>query len=166
MKLKLTRRHLLKGSLAAPLVLTVRSAAGHGQAMKSAVACRIRDKEYSKDDPPYKFKPSDRDDKWLRSEVQICQLEKKNSHGDYKKIDGEYFKGNTGCYWQMVKHGEDCDVYQKPDYTDSNCRVHKKLRKEWGLVCVDEHGQVKGYAWEKKDYSPITCSCWSSLKIA
>ncbi|MGH7893180.1 MAG: hypothetical protein ACREQL_00845 [Candidatus Binatia bacterium] len=164
MKLKVTRRHLLKGSLAAPLVLTVRSAAGHGMAMTSAGACRMRDADRAKDDHVYKFRRT-RDDEWLRTEAQICKLDKKDSKGKWQAIDGEYFKGNTGCWWQMVKNGDDCEVYQKSDYTDSNCRVRQNVRKEYGLVCVDDHGVVKGYAWEKKDHHPITGSCWASLKL-
>ena len=30
----------------------------------------------------------------------------------------------------------------------------QNVRKEYGLVCVDDSGIVKGYAWEKKDYPP------------
>jgi hypothetical protein len=165
MKLKITRRHLLKGSLAAPLVLTVRSAAGTGTAMTSAGACRIRDKDRYEDGNVYKFQKYKDADEWLRKEVQICKLEKKDSWGRYQEISGEYFKGDTGCWWQMVKNGEDCSVYQKSDYTDSNCRIYQNVRKEYGLVCVDDYGQVKGFAWEKKEHPPITGSCWASLKL-
>jgi hypothetical protein len=165
MKLKITRRHLLKGSLAAPLVLTVRSASGTGMAMTSAAACRLRDKDRYEDDHVYKFQKTKGADEWLRKEVSICYLEKKDSNGTYRRISGEYFKGDTGCWWQMVKSGDDCEVYQKADHTDSNCRSYQVVRKEYGLVCVDEYGYVKGFAWEKKDYSPITGSCWASLKM-
>jgi hypothetical protein len=165
MKLKVTRRHLLKGSLAAPLVLTVRSAAGTGMAMTSAGACRMRDKDRYGDENVYKFRKYKDEDEWLRKEVQICKLEKKDSWGRYQQVSGEYFKGDTGCWWQMVKNGDDCNVYQKSDYDDSNCRIYQYVRKEYGLVCVDEYGQVKGFAWEKPSYSPITCSCWASLKL-
>jgi hypothetical protein len=165
MKPKVTRRHLLKGSLAAPLVLTVRSASGTGMAMTSAAACRVRDKDRYGDDHVYKFRRYKDEDEWLRTEVQICKLEKKDNYGKWQRISGEYFKGNTGCWWQMVKSGDDCEVYQKSDHTDSNCRVYQHVRKEYGLVCVDDYGRVKGFAWEKKDYSPITCSCWASLKL-
>ena len=165
MKLKVTRRHLLKGSLAAPLVLTVRSAAGTGMAMTSAAACRLQDKDRYEDGGVYKFRRSSSDDEWLRIEVQICKIQKKDSNGKWQDVSGEYFKGNTGCWWQMVKSGDDCDVYQKSDWTDSNCRVVQNIRKEYGLVCVDDTGVVKGYAWEKKEYPPITGSCWASLKM-
>lgn len=165
MKLRVTRRHLLKGSLAAPLVLTVRSAAGHGMAMTSAAACKVRDKDRYQDDHVYKFRKYKNEDEWLRTEVDICKLKKKDSKGNWHDIDGEYFKGNTGCWWQMVKRGDDCDVYQKHDYTDSNCKRRQVVRKEYGLVCVDDNGLVKGFAWEKKEHPPITCSCWASLKL-
>jgi hypothetical protein len=165
MKLKVTRRHLLKGSLAAPLVLTVRTAAGTGGAMTSAAACRAADKDRYADGGTRKFRLYKDQDEWLRKEVQICKLQKKNSNGYWQDIDGEYFKGDTGCWWQMVKSGDDCNVYQKSDYTDSSCRIRQYVRKEYGLVCVDDYGQVKGFAWEKPSYSPITGSCWASFKM-
>ncbi len=163
MNLKLTRRHLLKGSLAAPLVLTVRSAAGTGTAMQSATACQVRDRDRYAHDKIYKFKPGPNDDEWLRTAVKICRIRKKN--GDKKVESGEYFWGNTGCFWQYVKNGSDCDVYEKKDFIDSTHKVDKELRTEYGLVCIDNKGVPKYFAWEKKDYSPITCSCWASLKI-
>jgi hypothetical protein len=168
MKLKVTRRHLLKGSLAAPLVLTVRSAAGTGMAIGSAAACRIRDKERYENEDVNKFKSRRQLDEWVRYEVQFCKLEKKDSQGKWQKISGEYFKdfqGTGGCWWQAVPNGDDYDVYRKIDYTDSNCRSYENVRKRYALVCVDEHGYVKDYAWAKKDDSPITGSCWASLKM-
>jgi hypothetical protein len=164
MKLKVTRRHLLKGSLAAPLVLTVRSAAGTGMAMTSAAACRVYDKD-KYDHDVHKFKKYKDGDHWLRKETDICYLKKKDKHGHYQDVDGEYFKGDTGCWWQKVQKGDDCDVQRKDDYTDSNCKVRRVVRKEYGLVCVDDKGYVKGYHWEKPQHNPITCSCWASLKL-
>ena len=167
MKLKVTRRHLLKGSLAAPLVLTVRSAAGTGGAISSAAGCRINDQDRYSNGGVYKFQQYQNQDEWLRTQVQICYLDKLDSKGKWQPLSGEYFKGNTGCWWQMVQSttGGDCSVYQKSDYTDSNCRVRQNVRTEYGLVCVDDTGAVKGYAWEQKNYPPITGSCWSSLKL-
>jgi hypothetical protein len=165
MKLKLNRRHLLKGSLAAPLVLTVRSAAGHGMAMTSAAACKVRDKDRYNDDHVYKFRKYKNEDEWLRREVEICNLKKKDKHGNYQDISGEYFKGDTGCWWQMVKSGDDCEISQKSDWTEPTYKSRRTVRKEYGLLCVDDNGVPKGFAWEKKDYSPITGSCWASLKL-
>lgn len=164
--MKPNRRHLLKGSLAAPLVLTVRSAAGHGMAMSSAAMCRVHDADRAKDDDIHKFRKHARDDRWLRREMQICRLEKKDHKGDYEVLsDEEYYRDDDGCYCQLVKRGDDYDVIRKDDYRPPKVRVHKNLRKEYGLVCVDDRGEVKGWAWDHKDHHPITGSCWSSLKI-
>lgn len=159
--MKVTRRHLLKGSLAAPLVMTVRSASATGMALSSAGACRVRDKDRAGD--VYKFRPSKDSDEWLRCEVQICKLQQKNSRGQYVDVAGEYFKGNTGCYWKMTKVGADCTIEKHDTMTDANCRVKKVVRKEWGLVACDDQGNVKGFAWEQTSHSPITGSCWTSL---
>jgi hypothetical protein len=164
MKLKVTRRHLLKGSLAAPLVLTVRSAAGTGTAMSSAAACRFRDKDRYGSEKVYKFRSSNSIDEWLRKEIQICKLDKLDSKNKWQAIDGEWYKGDT-CWWQVVKNGDDYDCYEKTTHTFTNCQVRQHVRKDWGLVCVDDKGAIKGFCWEKKDYPPITGSCWASLKL-
>jgi hypothetical protein len=166
--MKISRRYLLKGSLAAPLVLTVRSAAGHGMAMTSAAACRFKDRDRAEDDhdKPRKFRKYAHEDEWLRRECKICRLEKKNDKGHYKVLhDEEYFKGDDGCYWQLKKNGGDYDVIQKSDYRPPKVREYQQLRKEYGLVAVDDNGHVKGWAWEKPQYHPITGSCWASVKL-
>lgn len=164
MKLKVSRRQLLKGALATPLVLTVRSAAGTGMAMTSAGACRVRDKDRYNDEKPDKFKRTKNADEWLRKECQIVKLEKYDKN-KWSRIDGEYFKGDSGYYWQLVRSGDQCDVYPKTYCKEPDYRVCENVRKEYGLVCVDEWGHPKGWCWEKPEYPPVTGSCWASLKI-
>lgn len=165
MKLKVSRRHLIKGALAAPLVLTVRSAAGTGTAMTSAGACRVLDKDRYNGGGICKFQTTTSADEWLRKETQICKLEKQVGYNQWQRIDGEYFMGDSGYYWQIVRNGDQCDIYPKTDCKSPTYRSCENVRKEYGLVCVDEWGQPKGWAWEHTQYSPITCSCWASLKI-
>jgi hypothetical protein len=165
MKPKITRRHLIKGALATPLVLTVRSAAGTGTAMTSAGACRIQDKDRYEYDKPDKFKRTPDADEWLRKECRIVKLEKKVGYNKWERMSGEYFKGDSGHYWQLVRSGDQCDVYPKTECKEPDYRECEYVRKEYGLVCVDEWGYPKGWAWEKPHHSPITCSCWASLKL-
>ena len=164
MKLKVSRRHLIKGALAAPLVLTVRSAAGPGGAMTSAGACRLADKDKYADGGVQKFVKTKDADEWLRKECQVCKLERK-VNTTWQRIDGEYFMGDTGHYWQLVRNGDSCEVYPKATYKSPDYRVCENVRKEYGLICVDDWGNPKGWAWEKPTYSPITGSCWASLKV-
>ena len=162
--MKVNRRHLLKGSLAAPLVLTVRSAAGHGMSTRS-MTCYEKDKQKADDDDLKNFQKDPRADTWMRREVQVCELEKKNDKGEYKRLKNEeYFKDDDGCYCQLVKKGDDYDVVKNYDYKYPKVREYKQLRKEYALVCVDERGEVKSWGWEKKGYQPVSCSCWTSLK--
>jgi hypothetical protein len=164
MTLKVSRRHLIKGALAAPLVLTVRSAAGTGTAMSSAGACRVADKDKYHAGKPDKFKPTQDADEWLRKECRISKLEK-YSYGKWTRMDGDYFKGDTGHYWQIVRSGDQCNVYPKTECKEPTYRECEYVRTEYGLVCVDEWGNPKGWHWEKPEYSPITCSCWASLSV-
>jgi hypothetical protein len=168
MKLKVSRRHLLKGSLAAPLVLTVRSASATGWAMSSAGACRVRDKDRAYEEKPYKFTNGPRDDDWLRCEVDHCKLQKQDKYGHWKDLDDHYyFRGReTNHYWRVSGSGSSCEVTACPEYTQWNCRPKSgTVRKKYALCRVDDHGNICGYEWETHHGGPISCSCWSSLKL-
>jgi hypothetical protein len=165
MKLKVSRRHLIKGALAAPLVLTVRSAAGTGTALTSAGACRVADKDkYAQGTVKKSIQQGKTLDEWVRKEFQVCKIEEYKNN-KWSTLQEDYFMGDSGYYWQIVRSGDNVDVYAKPTYKSPNYRWKSNVRKEYGLVCVDQNGVPKGWVWEKPEYSPVTGSCWASLKV-
>ena len=84
--MKATRRQLLKGFLAAPLVLTARLASA--LALSSAAACKVRDAKQANQYPGPDKLSNYANDEWLRVDVDMCEL---RTNGSSKKLDGKYF---------------------------------------------------------------------------
>jgi hypothetical protein len=157
--MKIDRRKLLKGSLAAPVVLTVRPASATGVA--SAVACLRRCETAAKDYPPAKFSYASHGDEWMRVKVDTCRLAPSVGKPFWS---GKYFLGfDQHTYWRL----DDKDPYNKPavatTHTKGSCYAEPTGQSMYGVAYVDGQGKVVGFAWDNKTHgSPVTWSCYTS----
>ena len=157
--MKIDRRRLLKGSLAAPVVLTVRPASATAQT--SAAACFRRCDARAKDYPPSKFSGGAHSDEWMRVKVDVCRLAPSVGKPHY---GGKYFLGfDQHTYWRL----DDNDPYNKPakssNYTKGSCYEEKTGQHMYGVAYIDKQGSVVGFAWDNKyQGTPVTMSCYTS----
>ena len=159
--MKPTRRQLLKGSLAAPLVLTARPASAW--ALSSAAACKTRDWEKAQNDWDLEKLAHHHYDEWLRCDVDLCKL-KVYKYGKWIDLDGEYFLGaDKTTYWKIHDRYGKLSA-EKSSYTVSNCSYTKTGTKKYGLAYVDDDFKQVGYCWEPQGGKCITKSCWWSIK--
>ena len=162
--MKTIRRKLLKGSLAAPLLLTVQSARAHAN-KSAALVCVGRDQRRSEHWPRPKELARIDDDDWLRINVDVCELYRyKQVHG-MERIEGKYFLGaDQEHYWRIEEGGPHGLHARKTEYT-----VHKVVARQTGefkraLVHMGPDGPT-GYAWERGGGHPMSKSCWHSFKM-
>jgi len=159
--LKATRRQLLKGSLAAPLVLTARPASAW--ALSSAAACKTKDGEKAQYDQDLEKLSHYSSDEWLRVEVDLCRL-KVYKKGEWITLDGKYYLGaDKATYWKVHESYGKLTA-EKSSYTVSNCSYSKTGTKKYGLCYVDDALNEVGYCWEPRGGQSITKSCWWSIK--
>jgi hypothetical protein len=157
--MKIDRRRLLKGSLAAPVVLTVRPASA--TALVSATACFKRCEEIAHHKRPPELSYAMYSDEWMRVELDECRLSPSIGKGFY---NGKYFLGfDQHTYWRL----DDRDPYHAPaqpsDHTKGSCYAERTGQKMFAIAYVDHVGEIKGYAWENKWHgSPATWSCYTS----
>lgn len=159
------RRSLLKGVVAAPLVLTVRPASA--VAVGSAAACvendALKAMNYSTK-PAQVLKHADADE-WMRVRLYVYRLYK-DLHKK-KKIDGLYFIGtDSNRFWQLVPQGSNKFSAKPTEYTVSNVYREEVHGNYYALAYVDGEGthiQQVGYAGEPNGGTPITTSCWTSV---
>ena len=157
--MKIDRRRLLKGSLAAPLVLTVRPASA--TAVTSATACLNRCATQAAETKPPKMSQTLYSDQWMRVGLEVCRLAPSMGKEFYS---GKYFLGfDKYTYWRL----DDSNPYYAPaqpsSYTKGSCYVEKTGQMMYGIAYVDQTGTLKGFAWENMSYgSPATWSCYTS----
>jgi len=155
--MKPTRRQLLKGSLAAPLVLTARPASAW--ALSSAAACKVRDAEKATQYPEPDKLSHWSSDEWLRVNCDLVELRK-----DGKKLSGKYFLGaDKAHYWKVVDDSGRLRA-DKTQHTVATCTYKKTGERKYGLCYVDDDGYQCGFGWEDHGGKCITKSCWTSIK--
>jgi hypothetical protein len=156
-----TKRSLVKASLAAPLVLTVRTASA--TATSSAAACVDRDAvEATKSPTPDKMLDTTQDE-WLRMDKDIVELCK---YGSTTPLSHRrFYLGYDGStYWEL-KQTTSGLLGEQTTYTTGTHKVNRKLSQGKFLI-QHQDGKVISYGWEDKGGKNITCSCWTSLKMA
>jgi hypothetical protein len=162
--MKPSRRDLLRGTLAAPLVLTARTAGAWAQT--SAGVCRTYDKDRAQSNPP-KECVSVSSDEWLRIRVRICGL--KDSKGN--SLSGKYCKGcGSGTGWQYSTtywKVDDSDPYNiklsQTSWTTGNCAPSWTSQYVYCIAYCDDSGNVCGYGCQPNGGYPVSASCWTSL---
>jgi hypothetical protein len=157
--MKFDRRRLLKGSLAAPLVLTVRPASA--QAVASAVSCLKQCGVDALHDNPPKVTYSLRSDEWLRVQFDVCRLAPSINKPFYS---GKYFLGfNKYTYWRLDDQNPLSAPAQETQYTKASCYAEKTGEKLYGIAYIDNTGTIKGFAWDHQwQDTPVTWSCYTS----
>lgn len=157
--MKLDRRRLLRGSLAAPLVLTVRPASA--TAITSATACLARCDIRAQETRPAKLSSALRSDEWLRIEIDEWRLAPAMGRSFYP---GKYFLGfDKVTYWRLDDRNPYYSPAQPSNYTKGSCYAEKTGRKLYPLTYVSQTGEVKGYAWENTwGGKHATWSCYAS----
>jgi hypothetical protein len=158
------RRKLLKGSVAAPLMLTVQPAGAYAKASSAmcANADRIRATQTPK---PGELTHSDVDD-WLRTKIDICELYRHKDLQGMEKIEGKYFLGvDQTYYWRVDDKGPLGITAVKTDYGRHQVVAQRTGEVKHALVYIGPEGSPTGYAWERYGGSPMTQSCWHSFRV-
>lgn len=157
------RRRLLQGSLSAPLVMTVTSAAGAGRTTFTACLdnARLQPK-------PYRVlaRAAYGADDWLRVQVDVYEVAFSDGNGRMVKVPGKYFVGpdkNT-----MFKLAENRSETTPPTIA-TKFNVHtpgmqkQVVEKRFALAYADERGKVVGYGWQDNGGTHCKKSCFSSV---
>jgi len=157
-----TRRKLLQGTAAAPLILTVRPAAA--TARSSLVGCFDRDEKRTVD---WVMQSSAYPDDWMRTKVDILELTIWDS--DKKKwtqlTDRKFFVGfDKTTYWECDprdpwRSPASPSIYRK----GTDVKEEKKSERDAIVYVSSPDGHVVGMGWEKNGGSQCTKSCWTSL---
>lgn len=145
-----TRRKLLRGTLAAPLVLTVVSPSA--LAVSSFQECIDRAAQANVNSLPAFVNSADG---WYRTETSIYQGKLKGGGGDqdFYETGGRYYPVNT------------CNQtgYVANDFTGNTAPSY--LEKRLGLVYVNSSGQPVGFGpCNPQNGFPVSTSCWTSFK--
>jgi hypothetical protein len=157
-----TRRKLLQGSAALPLVLTVRPASG--RATTSLASCLQRDADRR---PEYILASNAHSDDWMRAKVDILELSVYDT--DTRKWvelkDRKFFLGfDRATYWECDRN----DPWRSPASPSNlrkgvNVKEEKKGQRNAIVYVSNPDGRVVGMAWEKHGGYHTTRSCWTSL---
>src|SRR5262245_28839919 len=166
--MKEARRKLLKGSAAAPLLLTVQPAGAQALAMArgSIGLCVRRDQERSQQSPKPAELTGMQTDEWLRTQVDVCELYEQKDAKGLDRIDGNYFLGADRTYYWKIddKVALSSQLASRSDYTVNKVVARKTGQVKQALVYLGPDGVPVGYAWEKNGGYPISRSCWHSFK--
>jgi hypothetical protein len=155
-----TRRALITGTLAAPVVFTVRTASG--TALSSAMACIEKDDDRAHHWPyPDKCVEGSREDEWLRVKKDLVEIHK---YGTNKPLTNRrFFLSHDGDkYWELIKDGN--GYRAEPKYSTAEYGKYRKVG-EGKFLAYHDNGDIVGYGWEDKHGKNITKSCWTSLRL-
>jgi len=154
------RRKILRGSLSAPLVLTVVSPSA--LARQSFEACLYRAKEST--ESARAFIAANSHDTWLRKRVALYSAKlTDDSTGKpilfFKEGDRYYLKDPGGCTRYNLSGYSEGELFALKAEKDQNRQVY-----ELALVYVDLEGNVVNCGpCPKSGAFPVTTSCWASF---
>lgn len=157
--MKPDRRRLLKGSLAVPVVLTVRPASA--TAITSATACYKRCETIAQEKRPAKLAAAMRNDEWMRVECDVYRLAPAVGKDFYS---GKYFLGfDKHTYWRLDDRNPYYYPAQSSNHTKGSCYAENTGQKMYAIAYVDRTGSIKGFAWDNHHHgTPVTWSCYTS----
>ena len=143
------RRKILRGSLSAPVILTV---ASPGSLAAASTTCLVNTNQTETARPPL-FQPEKTEDGYLRKTIDVCQF--KDSQGNL--IEDEFYVDKNGS-WRSI--------HSDQSFTPSGDQVGCASKREV-LVYVDSQGQETWYGWPSSsaDGSFTSIGCWHSLLI-
>jgi hypothetical protein len=158
--MKISRRDLVKGGLAAPLVLTLRHASAQAQ---TSLSCLDKSMAQAQISPPTKWATTA--DTWLRKTVKIYKLQQWNDKN--KKLEwvagGKYlfyFPTSSNRQYNQLNAEIPFDTgssLTNPALTPSNTTQGPFITRQ-AIVYVDSKGAEVGFAWEKPAQSYVTSS--------
>ena len=156
------RRKLLKGTLAAPVVMTVTPALG--AARTTFMACV----DNSAANPVSAIAPlsSAHEDEWLRVELDILEVTLPNGKGEMVAQPGRYFAGfdKISMYKLADTRPESAPAILVREFNAGTMGMRTRVvEKRRALAYVDRQGNVIGYAWQRRGGWQITASCYASV---
>jgi hypothetical protein len=176
-----TRRAIIKGSLAAPLVFTVRSASA--QALGSAAACAMRDARRAAEVPPEPVLV-DNHDEWLRVTRELTDIRNANAPtnapvvGKASNSEGFFLSQDDSAFFELI--GPSPGPYTinrhlnpgtgQPRYTSSQyAAVPFVTPKTANFLVYQDNGVIVASVIDvdsPDQGAAITGSCWMSIPNA
>lgn len=163
--MKETRRRLLKGSLAAPLLLTVRPAGA--QALRSNAICATRDQLRATQSPTLNDLTLTDEDDWFRVKVDLVELGRFKEVQGLDTIEGKFFISSDNTrYWRLQEAGPKGSFAVPTNYTVQDVVPRNLGEARYALVSIGPDGQPIGYLLEGRGGFAITGSCLTSFRAA
>lgn len=156
------RRKLLKGTLSAPLVMTVTPVLGAARTTFMACVDRSAAKPVGSIAP----NPGAYADEWLRVDLDIFEVSLPNGKGEQVVQAGRYFIGpdKVSMYRLADVRPESVPATLVQQFNVSTAGLQRRpVDRRMALAYVDRDGRVVGYAWQPRGGSQITASCYASV---
>jgi hypothetical protein len=147
------RRKLLRGSLSAPMVLTVASPSA--LAATSFQACIARVEEVPQPSPTIAVISTR--DSWLRELVQIYDGRLTGGGGTQ-----QFYKAPDGFYYPLEGIANCLDPLASDDFVPMSLSLRSGDTR-WALVYVDKTGAKVGYGLCPNNGYAVSASCWGSF---
>jgi hypothetical protein len=159
------RRKLLKGSLAAPLLLTVRPAGA--QQLQSNAVCVARDQLRATRAPTLNDLTLTDADDWFRVKVDLVELGRFKDVQGLDTLEGKFFIGSDNTrYWRLQEAGPKGSFAVPTNYTAQDVVPRTLGEARYALVSIGPDGQPNGYLLEGRGGFAITGSCLTSFSAA
>lgn len=156
------RRKLLKGTLSAPVVMTVTPVLGAARTTFMACVDNAAAKPVSSVAPLAEV-PSD---EWLRIDLDILRVTLPNAKGEPDIQPGRFFVGpdKVSMYRLADTRPESSPAVLVRQFNVGTPGMQTlTMEKRRALAYVDREGNVVGYAWQPRGGAHITASCYASV---
>lgn len=158
-----TRRRVLAGSLAAPMVMTVSSAAATTRTTFTACLDNARLQPL-----PNQIMAGgiSEPDEWLRVQVNIYEVGFFDKNGQLKIKPGRYFIGPDKVTFHKlndVDAGRNAAVPVRR-FNANTPGLHKRVTaKQYALAYANSEGEIVGFGWEQNGGAHCKKSCFASV---
>jgi hypothetical protein len=156
------RRKLLKGTLTAPLVMTVSPVLGAARTTFMACVDNAAAKPVSSVAPVAGINP----DEWLRIDLDILQVTLADGKGQPVVQPGRFFVGpdKVSMFRLADIRPESMPATPVREFNLGTPGMQTRtIEKRRALAYVDREGSVVGYAWQPRGGAHITASCYASV---
>jgi hypothetical protein len=156
------RRKLLKGTLSAPVVMTVSPVLGAARTTFMACVDNAAAKPVSSVAPVAAMSP----DEWLRVDLDILQVTLPDAKGQPAVQPGRFFVGpdKVSMYRLAEIRPESSPATPVREFNLGTPGMQTRtVEKRRALAYVDRQGNVVGYAWQPRGGAHITASCYASV---
>lgn len=156
------RRKLLKGTLSAPVVMTVSPVLGAARTTFMACVDNAAVRPVSSVAPIAAASP----DEWLRIDLDILQVTLPDGKGQPVVQAGRFFVGpdKVSMYRLAEIRPEASPATPVREFNVGTPGMQTRMvEKRRALAYVDREGNIVGYAWQPRGGSHITASCYASV---